>query len=96
MHEASTDRTVHTLDQVRGLVLAHRLESLLLHCAFPLWRYAEQVDCAGHQGDDRGQDCEICAGGHVVECTLFVQRLCQCLAADVLLGAVLLELVGDD
>jgi hypothetical protein len=96
MCEASTDKTVHTLDQIRGLVLAHRLESLLLHCAFPLWRYAEQVDRAGHQGEDRGHDCEICAGGHFVECILFVQGTCQDLPADVLLGAVLLELVGDD
>jgi hypothetical protein len=56
MYEAPRHGTVHTLDQVRGLVLAHCLESLLLHCAFPLGRYAEQVDCADHQGDDRGQD----------------------------------------
>jgi hypothetical protein len=96
MYKEPRERTVPTLDQIRGLVLAHCLEGFFLHCAFPLGRYTEQVDRAGNQGDDRGQDCEICAGGHVVEYTLFVQGFCQDLPADVLVGAVLLELVGDD
>jgi hypothetical protein len=96
MYEASRDEIVHTLDQVRGLVLAHCLESLLLHRTLPLGRYAEQVDCADHQGDDRGQDWQICAGGHVVGSLGFLQGIWRSLLLDVLLECAIHQWLDDE